>query len=181
VIRRPDLQALLALLQQQPRHDPHDDLVRRVVRLRARDVCEYCLRRSADPFHLDHIIPPALWPRYVAGRLAGVAAVTGRRGPDHLDNFAWCCPLCNESKRQRVSARVERRAQRLFDPRYDVWPDHFVFMRNYLIIAGITPVGLATERVLKFNGGGIDGPLATRYDDIVTNRYPPDWARPWLV
>jgi hypothetical protein len=80
-----------------------------------------------------------------------------------------------------VSARVERRAQRLFDPRYDVWPDHFVCMRHYLIIAGITPIGLATERVLKFNGGGIDGPLATRYDDIVTNRYPPDWARPWLV
>jgi hypothetical protein len=47
VIRRPGLHALLALLQQ-PRHDPHDDLVRRVVRLRARDVCEYCLRRSVD-------------------------------------------------------------------------------------------------------------------------------------
>ncbi len=54
-------------------------------------------------------------------------------------------------------------------------------MSHYLAITAITPLGLATERVLNLNGGGLDGPLVTRHEDIVFGRYLPDWARDWIV
>lgn len=93
---RPRLQALLSDLQGQSRNDPHNDAVRRVLRLRAGNVCEYCLRRTTNPFHVDHII-------------------------------GTCFQFFN------------------------------------------------------FNGGGLDGPLVTRYEEIVTKRYPPAWSREWLM
>lgn len=181
------LQDLLIQLESQPRNDPDNGLIRRVVRLRARDTCEYCLRRTVSPFHIDHIIPADLWKSYITGRIAGVPPIVGRRGPDHLDNYAWSCPLCNGSKLQRIAARVNGRNQRIFDPRYDYWPEHFVFMSRYLAITAITPIGLggylglATEQILNLNGGGLNGPLVTRYEDIVSGRYPPEWAGGWVV
>ena len=181
MIDRPALRALLSLLENQPRNDPDDDLVRRGVRLRAGDVCEYCFRRTANPFHIDHIIPSALWQSYVSGLLVGIPPVVGRRGPDHLENFAWSCPLCNRSKSQHVTARINGQSQRLFDPWHDYWPEHFSFMNHYLFIAGVTTVGIATEHVLNLNGGGLNGPLGMRHEAIVEGRYPPDWARDWIV
>lgn len=178
---QPHLQALLLQLENQRRHSPHSSLVRRAVRLRARNACEYCLRQTINPFHIDHIVPVDLWQPYIAGQIVGASPTAGRRGPDHLDNFAWSCPLCNGSKLQRMTARVNNQTQRIFDPRYDYWPEHFVFMSHYLAITAITPLGLATERVLNLNGGGLDGPLVTRHEDIVFGRYPPDWARDWIV
>jgi len=72
---------------------------------------------------------------------------------------------------------VSGRSQRIFDPRHDSWPEHFVFASHHLAIIGVTLVGVATEKVLNFNGGGLDGPLVTRHDDIVSGRYPPTVTR----
>jgi len=175
------LEGLLSQLASQERNDPDNDLVRRGVRLRAHDTCEYCFRRTQNPFHIDHIIPSALWQSYVAGQIDGVPTAAGRRGPDHLDNFSWCCPLCNRNKSQQVTARVHGQSQCLFDPRHDYWPDHFVFVSHYLFIAGVTPVGLATEQALGLNRGGLGGPLGTRHEAILDGRYPPEWARGWTI
>jgi len=77
------------LAKTQDRNDPHDALVRQIARLRARDACEYCLHPTNGQFEIDHIIPEALWSDYIAGRLdAALQPISGRRGPDHLDNFA---------------------------------------------------------------------------------------------
>lgn len=156
---------LLAHVEGQRRHDPQDDLIRQIARLRARDSCEYCLHPTTEQFQIDHITPQARW------RSAGA----NRRGPHHLDNYAWCCPFCNSAKGKQITRRVMAQPIRLFDPRRDRWPDHFTFMQRYLFIVGITPIGVATQNALGFNKGGIGGPLGTRHESILTGHYPPTW------
>ncbi|MBI3972249.1 MAG: HNH endonuclease [Chloroflexi bacterium] len=177
----PGLRALFDALAAYPGHDVHDDIVRLVVRLRARDACEYCLLPTVGQFHVDHIVPPGLWDAYAAGRIPTVTPRTGRSGPEHLDNFAWCCPFCNGGKGQRVSRRVGAHAYGLYDPRADRWAEHFVFFHNFLTIIGLTGIGHATEAALRFNTGGLQGPLGPRHEAIVAGRYPPTWARGWSV
>ena len=175
------LAQLLRELARRQRHDPHDERVRLAVRGRARGVCEYCLLPTGGQFQIDHIIPPGRWADYVSGRLRGVRPVPGRAGPDHLDNFAWCCPFCNQHKQQQVARTVGRRTVRLFDPRHDRWHEHFVFAHHYLFIVGVTPVGQATEVALGFNDSRLEGPLGARHDAAMVGRYPPPWARAWLI
>ncbi len=149
------------------------------MQLRARDACEYCLLPTSGTFNVEHIIPPGKWPDYVAGRLPGVYPRPGRGGPDHIENYAWSCPHCNNQKRDTVIRGTGRHATRLFDPRHDHWPEHFVFLdsSHYLHVVGASPEGRATEVALGFNRGGVGGPLAQRHVAIVERRYPPRWAR----
>jgi len=91
----PALPALLSDLAQQPAHSPRNRRVREAVRLRAGDVCEYCLLPTVGQFQLEHIVPPARWADYTNNRLPEVTPQPDRRGPQHLDNFAWACPFCN--------------------------------------------------------------------------------------
>lgn len=171
-----DLRELLGRLEAQERNDPHDALVRQVVRLRARDACEYCLHPTTGQFEVDHIIPEALWSAYIAGHMgAALPPAPNRRGPHHLDNLAWSCSFCNLGKRQRVTHRIGTETVRLFDPRHDAWPDHFKFLNSNLFIVGVTPIGVATQRALGFNAGDIGGPLGTRHDSIIVGRYPPSF------
>jgi len=150
-----------------------------VVRLRARDACEYCLLPTINTFHIEHIIPSGLWQDYIAGRLPGVPPRPDRDGPDHIANYAWSCSLCNGRKGERVALGTDRRTMRFFDPRRDYWPDHFTFLAGskYLYIEGVSPEGRATEIGLGFNEGGIEGPLGTRHIRIMDGDYPPAWAR----
>jgi hypothetical protein len=136
---------------------------------------------TTGQFHIGHVIPPARWDEYRAGRLSAVRPVPGRRGPDHLENFAWCCPFCNSAKGQQIAHRVGRRTYRLFNPRRDCWPEHFAFVHNYLFIVSLLGIGQATEQVLGFNGPSLGGALGTRHDAILVGHYPPPWARSWLV
>ena len=175
------LAALLRELAGSSKHDPHDGTVRLTIRLRAKDCCEYCLLPTTSQFHIDHVIPPSLWDDYVAGSLPAVQYRPGRRGPDHLDNFAWCCPFCNIAKRQQVALKIGRRSFRIFDPRHDRWSDHFIFVHNYLFIVGFSGIGQATERALGFNSQRLNGPLGTRHDATLVGQYPPIWARSWLA
>ena len=177
----PSLRTLLQELDRYERHDPRDETVRLAVRLRARDACEYCLVPTSGQFQIDHIIPPALWRDYLAGRLRPIRTASERTGPDHLENFAWCCPFCNTAKGQRVTHRVGRRTVRLFDPRRDRWPEHFVFVHNYLFIVGLPGIGQATEQAHRFNDPRLGGPLGTRHDANLVGRHPPPWARAWIV
>jgi hypothetical protein len=165
-----DLRTLLAQIEDQPRHDPHHDLIRQIVRLRARDICEYCLHPTSGQFQIDHVIPAARWQDYLGGRLPVIAPSAGRRGPHRLDNFSWCCAYCNSYKRERISAQVGNQLVRLFDPRVDAWTEHFRFLNHYLFIVGITPIGVGTQRVLGLNEGGIGGPLGIRHESIVNGR-----------
>jgi 5-methylcytosine-specific restriction endonuclease McrA len=159
------LDALLRELTPRASHSHRDDLVRLATRLRARDACEYCLIPTLGTFHVDHIIPAALWP-----------SAGSTHGPEHLDNYAWSCANCNTAKGQQIARRVGRHTVRLFNPRRDQWPEHFAFFHHHLIIRGISPIGRATELALSLNDPRLGGPLAQRHDFIVLGQFPPPWA-----
>jgi 5-methylcytosine-specific restriction endonuclease McrA len=110
---------LLSQLAGQSRHSARAELVRLAVRARAGDACEYCLLPNLGRFQIDHIIPPARWLEYVAGRISGLVPTPGRHGPHHLDNYAWACPICNAAKGRQIMHRTGRRSHRLYDPRRD--------------------------------------------------------------
>lgn len=177
--RGSDLDGLFSVLAASAIHHAHDDLVRLAVRLRAHDACEYCLLPTTGQFHIDHIIPPSSWHGGAAGGRRVEPPVAHRGGPEHVDNFAWCCPFCNGSKGRRIAHRAGATEFRLYDPRRDRWAEHFVFLHGFLVIGGVTGIGQATALALGFNSGGLEGPLGPRHEAILAGRYPPSWARGW--
>jgi 5-methylcytosine-specific restriction endonuclease McrA len=86
--------------------------LRRLVRQRAGDRCEYCglsqLGQEAT-FHIDHVIP--------------VAA----SGETTADNLALACVSCSlhKSARQMVEEPETGETVPIFNPRQQVWTEHF--------------------------------------------------------
>jgi 5-methylcytosine-specific restriction endonuclease McrA len=174
--------AWLAALPPEGPHRQRDLAVRQAVRLRARLVCEYCIMPDDGGFEIEHIIPPRRWPDYVANRLPHVPYRSGRRGPDHVDNYAWSCRRCNSPKGERIQHQAAGGWFRLFDPRHDRWPDHFRLSPSGLIIIPISPIGTATRSALKLNGTEADlYALELRALLIKADAYPPVWATTWRV
>lgn len=175
------IESLLRELYRQPHHDAHDERVRVAVAGRAGGRCEYCLLRTGGQFQVDHIIPPKLWTRYETGTLAAVPPQAGRRGPQHLDNFAWSCPFCNQAKVQAVLRRVRGRLAQIFDPRHHRWADHLAFVEGYVYLLGISDIGVATIDALDLNDRRRMNHVGPRHIAIVNDDYPPDWAKPLLI
>ena len=111
--------------------------LRTQARLRAGNRCEYCRLRQEDErfysFHVEHILP----------RQHG--------GTDDLLNLALACCHCNRHKGPNLAALDPETGAmtRLFDPRHDIWSEHFRAVGA--VIAGRTPIGRATARLLKMN------------------------------
>ncbi len=114
-----------------------DAATRRLVRQRAEGRCEYCrLPQAAQPFvafHVEHII----------ARQHG--------GSDEPGNLCIACERCNFHKGPNLTSIDPEtgKIERLFDPRHQVWADHFE-LRGALIL-GKTPTGRATAAVLSMN------------------------------
>lgn len=172
----PAFQRMLERLSREALHDPLDPDVRLIVQTRARDACEYCLMPTRIRFEVDHVIPVSQWRAYLDGSLLTKPRESDRE-VHHLDNFAWTCPHCNGSKRNRVSGRVGQRVHPLFHPRRDRWDEHFVLTDGLLLVRGLTWIGKATERVLSLNDPRSNGPLVARHKAIVDGIYPPAWVR----
>ena len=110
--------------------------IRRLVRSRAQNRCEYCkfpLRPPHSRFHCEHI---------VARQHGGI---------DEDSNLAFACDLCNLHKGPNLSGidPVTGRLARLFNPRKQSWSEHFRFHGPFL--SGCTPIGRATVAVLRMN------------------------------
>ena len=105
---------------------------------RADHLCEYC-QAPVDVFNqefeVDHIVSRA------------------RDGCDHLHNLALACRACNLRKGEHDAARdpETRQPVPLFDPRKDVWDDHFSLNLDTFLIEGLTPIGRATVVLLGLN------------------------------
>jgi len=84
---------------------------------------------------IDHIIPETLG------------------GLTEASNLWLACTLCNKHKADRVSATdpITGATVRLFDPRRQVWQEHFAWVADGTRIAGYTPVGRATAVALNLN------------------------------
>lgn len=115
-----------------------DEAIKQRVRERAGLRCEYChlpQEFSALRFHVEHV----------------VAHQHG--GADSIDNLALACPDCNFHKGTNLTGidPDSGRVTRLFDPRSEVWNDHFA--RDAARIIGKTPVGRTTAWLLEMNAG----------------------------
>ncbi len=109
---------------------------------RANGCCEYCqmlYNFSPDTFEIEHII----------------SLFEG--GTNELDNLAFSCGGCNSHKHYKIKAidSFTNETTSLFNPRTDMWLDHFQWEENFSIIQGKTSKGRATVEVLKFNRTGL--------------------------
>jgi hypothetical protein len=110
--------------------------IRRQVRERARECCEYCLIPEAMTWAthtIDHI---------VAEKHGGATAA---------DNLSVACILCNARKGSDLTSIDEQTGsiEPLFHPRRDRWTDHF-----QLVLGRIEPrtaTGRVTIRLLRLN------------------------------
>jgi len=111
--------------------------LRRSVEDRASSRCEYCgLAQQQEPFfrfHVDHVV----------GRQHG-----GMTAPQ---NLALACHFCNRHKGPNLSSIEPTTGIMvpLFNPRSDVWADHFE--RHADMIHGRTTIGRATVTLLCMN------------------------------
>lgn len=112
--------------------------LREKVAMQAKHRCGYCLTAEAivgTPMEIDHIIPESLG------------------GLTEEDNLWLACSLCNAHKGNRIAELDPTTGEmtRLFDPRHQIWSEHFTWSTEGERIIGLTAVGRATIVVLNLN------------------------------
>ena len=100
--------------------------------------CEYCLypeSYASDFFHFDHIIP------------------ISKGGKSELINLARSCGRCNGLKAHNTECFDPLTGQKapLFNPRMELWTEHFQWSDDDLLILGQTPIGRATADLSQVN------------------------------
>lgn len=109
--------------------------LRNLVYGRAEGRCEYCLIYEGISFarhQIDHVI---------AEKHGGLTVE---------ENLALSCTLCNKYKGSDIASIGETgEVIPLFNPRRDVWSEHFRIDEGLFI--GLTPKGKVTIRLLQIN------------------------------
>jgi len=112
------------------------EAVKKAVDSRAHGRCEYCLLHETDAgfsHEIDHVI----------SRKHG--------GSSDPENLAYACYLCNRYKGSDIGSIDLTAGEfvRLFNPRRDVWSQHFRISGP--VLEPLTSVGAATLRLLRLN------------------------------
>jgi hypothetical protein len=128
--------------------------LKKLVIRRANNHCEYCQlaqQGQEATFHIDHIVP-----------LAG-------GGETDSENLALACVSCSLRKgaREFVTEEESENATRIYNPRNDIWEEHFKW--DGVALKGITAKGKATIKILNLNRPLI---LAIREEEILLGRHP---------
>lgn len=132
--------------------------VERRIRTAARDRCGYCL----SPQHLvmarlqmEHIVP------------------LSKGGSNDESNLWLACPLCNAFKASKIDALDPSTSTvvPLFNPRTQVWAEHFEWTADGLRIVGKTPVGRATVLALRLDSD--PDAIAVRSYWVAAGWHPP--------
>lgn len=110
--------------------------LRSQIRQRACLRCEYCHLPEAVSelrFQADHVL---------AAKHGGITAT---------ENLCWSCFRCNSHKGPNLAGvdEVTGEMSRLFNPRNDIWSEHFRWSGARLV--GKTSVARATIHVLRIN------------------------------
>lgn len=105
---------------------------------RADGLCEYCLIHADDAFfgcEVDHV---------VSEKHGGLTTA---------DNLAFACLPCNRRKGSDVGSLAEGTGAltRFYNPRTDVWLEHFAYESDGSMIRPLSEVGEVTVRILGFN------------------------------
>jgi hypothetical protein len=116
--------------------------LRRLVKRRAGDCCEYCRSQEGfcpESFSTEHIIPRS------------------RAGPTLEENLAHSRQGCNSRKSDKIEGRdpASNCIVPLFHPRLQRWSDHFAWDSSWTRIVGLTPTGRATIEELDRNREGL--------------------------
>lgn len=135
--------------------------MRRLVKERARGYCEYCRspeRFSLSTFNVEHIQPAS------------------QDGPTTADNLAFACPGCNSFKSDKTESMdpLTGAAERLFNPRVDIWSDHFTWKEFFSMVVGTTAIGRSTILALQLNRIGV---VNLRRALFVLELHPPETAK----
>jgi 5-methylcytosine-specific restriction endonuclease McrA len=136
-------------------------LNKRIVRERARLLCEYCHadeRWQFIRFTIDHVRPQSVG------------------GSDEPENLALACRNCNERRSDRSEGHDPATGHlvSIFNPRQDTWSEHFVWDVTKVRIVGRTPTGRATVELLDLNDDRHDGiVLRIRQRDVTDGYHPP--------
>ena len=110
--------------------------LRQFIFARANHQCEYCLspeKNSSIRHTIDHI------------------RAVKHEGATEVDNLALACIVCNRNKGSDIATFDPETQQlvRLFNPRQDIWADHFKL--DGARIEGLTPIGRGTVHLMQFN------------------------------
>ena len=112
-----------------------DSALRRLVRHRAGNYCEYCGCHQDDvplvTFHIEHIIAKQ------------------HGGTDLESNLCLACQWCNFFKGPNLSTLVDGQLVSLFHPRAQGWDEHFAVEADRIV--GLTPIGCGTVELLNMN------------------------------
>lgn len=128
--------------------------LRREVRARAKQRCEYCLlseSQSLFPHEPDHLIALKHGGRSTAA------------------NLALACYDCNRFKGSDIASidRVTGKLVRVFNPRTQRWSGHFRLIGAKII--PLTPTGRVTEQLLRLN---LPSRVKTRKQLAEVGHYP---------
>jgi len=113
-------------------------VLRERISAQARHRCGYCLTQEAVvgvQMEIDHLIPEVFG------------------GLTHEKNLWLACSPCNDAKGSRIAAldAVSGEVVRLFNPRDQLWSEHFAWSVKGDLIIGLTSIGRATVQALKLN------------------------------
>ena len=112
-----------------------DAALRRLVRQRADNRCEYCgVHQDQLPlvrFHVEHVVAKQ------------------HNGADDESNLCLACHWCNFHKGPNLATHVDGHLVPLFHPRTQCWDEHFIRQGN--LITELTPVGRGSVKLLNMN------------------------------
>lgn len=126
----------------------------RQVHERAAFQCEYCQtgqRVTGQAMHVEHIVPS---------------------GGNSLENLCLSCATCNLSKAKATSAADPDSGEivPLFNPRTQVWEEHFEWIASGIELHGLTAVGRATIIRLQMNMPRV---VSARIIWVLAGEHPP--------
>lgn len=114
------------------------ETTREQVRRSFNNHCAYCQiaqRHYYNKLEIEHILPKVLG------------------GTDDSANLCLACRLCNSNKGERAQALDPMQGIEvpLFNPRTQVWTEHFEWRQDGIAIIGLTSIGRATVEALQLN------------------------------
>lgn len=128
------------------------------VRRTADNRCGYCLSSQhyvMAKLEVEHIIPRALG------------------GSDEEENLWLSCSLCNRYKGIQLEAidLQTNKVVRLFNPRRQVWNEHFTWSSDGVRIIGLTETGRASVDALQLNN---EIAVEVRRNWVIAGWHPPE-------
>jgi hypothetical protein len=128
--------------------------IERRVRKDAQNRCGYCL--SPQRLEIEHIIPIA------------------KGGSNDESNLWLACPICNRYKSDKITNIDSETGEivKLFNPRTQIWSEHFFWTKDGLQIVGKTPTGRATVKVLHLSDDA--DALEVRSYWVLAGWHPPE-------